>query len=85
MQALFDRVPEGTTVQIVYAPYKWGRNGKDLLLEAHHDVYGRIPARFEAAMAVPKRLGLLAHIDIDRAWQVVEDAEGIPVVVGTLP
>ena len=85
MQALFDRVPEGTAVQIVYAPYKWGRNGKDLLLEAHHDVYGRIPARFEAAMAVPKRLGLLANIDIDRAWQVVEEAEGIPVVVGTLP
>jgi L,D-transpeptidase ErfK/SrfK len=85
MQALFDRVPSGTQVVLIYAPFKWGTNGKDLFLEAHPDVYEKIPDHLDAALALPRELGLLGGVDPDRVWEVVNQAAGVPVRVGALP
>lgn len=84
MQALYARTENGAQVAIVYQPYKWGTNGKDLYLEAHPDLYGRLDEPLAAALALPRELGLLPRIDIERVWAAVEQARGIPVRVGTL-
>jgi len=84
VQRLFDRVPEGTRIQIVYQPSKWGLADGRIYLEAHPDLYGLVK-ELDAAFQVPSDLGLLSAIDLDRARQVLEEARGIPVEVGEFP
>ena len=83
VQRLYQRVPEGTRIQIVYQPHKWGLHRGQILLEAHPDPYGLARDRL-LAFEVPRSLGLLGAIDLDRAWAVLERASGIPVPVGSL-
>jgi L,D-transpeptidase ErfK/SrfK len=85
MRRLFDRTPEGTRLQIVYQPFKWGRDGSRILLEAHPDVYGRIPDPLSAALVPVREMGLLHSVDVERVWHVIEASSGAPVVVGRLP
>lgn len=84
IEALFERTPEGTTLHIIYQPYKWGVEGRTVYLEAHPDVYGLISHPLQAALEVPARLGILPEIDMEKVWHVVEEARGVPVPVGTL-
>ena len=84
IQRLYDRVPEGTRIQIVYQPYKWGAQGDRIYFEAHPDLYGLMPDRL-AAFELPRALGLLHAIDIQLAWRTLEEGRGIPVEVGRLP
>jgi L,D-transpeptidase ErfK/SrfK len=85
MRSLYERVPTGTRVQIVYQPFKWGTNGRQIKLEVHPDVYGRDPDRLASALRLPRELGLLEALDLERTWRVVEEARGVPVFVGSLP
>jgi L,D-transpeptidase ErfK/SrfK len=82
---LYDRVREGTRLQLVYQPYKWGREGDRLLLEAHPDVYTRIPDPLQAALETPRALGIDPWIDIAAVQRVIAQADGVPTPVGTLP
>lgn len=85
MQGLFDRVGKGTRVSLIYEPYKWGTDGKTLFLEVHPDIYARRPEPLASALALPRELELLDQLDLERVWQAVERAEGVPVEVGSLP
>jgi len=82
---LYDRIREGTRLQLVYQPYKWGRDGDRLLLEAHPDVYARIPDPLQAALETPRALGLEATVDVAAVRRVIARADGVPTPVGTLP
>jgi L,D-transpeptidase ErfK/SrfK len=82
---LYDRVREGTRLQMVYQPYKWGRDGDRLLLEAHPDVYSRIPDPLQAALETPRALGVEPWVDVAAVQRVIAQADGVPTVVGTLP
>jgi L,D-transpeptidase ErfK/SrfK len=82
---LYDRVREGTRLQLVYQPYKWGRDGDHLLLEAHPDVYARIPDPLDAALATPRALGVDASLDVAAVRRVIAKADGVPTRVGRLP
>jgi L,D-transpeptidase ErfK/SrfK len=84
IRRLYDRVREGTRIQIVYQPYKWGRDAERIYLEAHPDLYRLRPDRL-AALEVPRALGLLDAIDVELALRTLDEARGIPVAVGTLP
>jgi L,D-transpeptidase ErfK/SrfK len=84
IQRLYDRVHEGTRLQIVYEPWKWGVEGERIYFEAHPDLYGLMPDRL-AAFAVPRAAGLLAAIDLELVMRTLEEGRGIPVEVGTLP
>lgn len=84
IEALFERIPEGTALHIIYQPYKWGVDGRTVYLEAHPDVYGLEAHPLQAALAVPARLAMLPEVDIERVWHVVEEARGVPEPVGTL-
>ncbi len=85
MQGLFERIDRGTRVTILYEPFKWGTNGKDLFLEVHPDLYQRHPDALGDTLVLPTQLGLLPLLDLDRVRVVVERAEGIPIRVGALP
>jgi hypothetical protein len=82
---LYDRVREGTRLQLVYQPYKWGRDGDRLLLEAHPDVYARVPDPLQAALETPRALGIDPWVDIAEVQRVIARADGVPTAVGTLP
>lgn len=85
IQGLFTRVPSGTPIALVYETVKWGTNGKDLYVEVHPDPYGRQPDPWPIALALPRRLGVLDRVDLDRLEQAVEARSGVPVRVGDLP
>jgi L,D-transpeptidase ErfK/SrfK len=83
IRRLFDRVPEGTRVQIVYQIAKWGSDGESIYLEAHPDLYGLKPDRL-TALEVPRALGVLDQLDLDLVAHTLAEARGLPVKVGTL-
>jgi hypothetical protein len=77
-------VREGTRLEIVYQPTKWGSDGQRIYFEAHPDLY-RLQSDRLAVLELPRALGLLGAIDVDLVWRTLDEARGIPVVVGTLP
>jgi len=85
MRRLFDRTPSGTRLEIVYQPYKWGRDGDAILLEAHPDVYARFARPLDEALELPRELGLLGALDLVRVTEVLVAARGTPERVGTRP
>jgi L,D-transpeptidase ErfK/SrfK len=85
IQRLFARTRTGTRLQFVYQPYKWGVQGRELYLEVHPDIYSRYPGPLSAALQTPRELGILEHIDLDRAWKAIQEKRGVPVRVGRLP
>ena len=52
---------------------------------AHPDIYQRVPDALASALAPVRAAGLLGRIDIERVWQTIDEARGLPVVVGRLP
>jgi L,D-transpeptidase ErfK/SrfK len=85
MRRLFDRTPSGTRLEIVYQPYKWGRDGDAILLEAHPDLYARFARPLDEALELPRELGLLGALDLVRVTEVLVAARGTPERVGTRP
>ena len=85
MRRLFERTPSGTPLQIVYEPYKWGREGDAIVLEAHPDLYARFERPLDEALRVPSELGLLDALDLVRVTEVLAEARGVPERVGTRP
>lgn len=85
MRELFDRVPSGTPIRIVYQPLKWGADDERIYLEAHPDLYGRQPPTLNAVLAVPRALDLVDVLDLARVEEAVAQARGLPIAVGDLP
>jgi L,D-transpeptidase ErfK/SrfK len=85
MRRLFDRTPSGTRLEIVYQPYKWGRDGDAILLEAHPDLYARFARPLDEALELPRELGLVKALDLVRVTEVLVEARGTPERVGTRP
>jgi len=85
MRRLYERVPTGTRLELVYQPVKLGLDGDAIYAEAHPDVYGREPDRLAAPLAKLSALGLAEHVDLDALQQVIDDAKGVPVRIGTRP
>jgi len=84
IQRLYGRVREGTRIQIVYQPTKWGRDREHLYLEVHPDPYGLRPAGLlQSALDAARALGVIDRIDLERVRRAAEQASGIPVAVGS--
>jgi L,D-transpeptidase ErfK/SrfK len=84
MHALFERVPEGTPVRIVYQTVKIGRRGNGVFLEAHPDLYGLVRDPVASTRVRLLVLGLDAFVDRDLAERIIREARGTPVRVGTI-
>ncbi|HKA13740.1 MAG TPA: L,D-transpeptidase family protein [Myxococcota bacterium] len=84
IQRLYDRVREGTRLQILYQTAKWGRDEDHIYLEVHPDLYGLRRDRL-SALEVPRALGLLGALDLELVLSALEEARGVPIAVGTFP
>jgi L,D-transpeptidase ErfK/SrfK len=85
MRRLFDATPSGTPLQIVYQPYKWGRDGDAILLEVHPDPYARVARPLDDVLALARELGIADAVDPVRVTKVLLAARGTPERVGTRP
>lgn len=85
MRRLYDRVPTGTRVLLVYQTVKLGTLDGGIYVEAHPDVYEREPDRVERALLRLQALGLLHAVDENALRRVAQQARGVPVRVGTIP
>jgi L,D-transpeptidase ErfK/SrfK len=89
MRALFDRIPLGTPVRIVYQRVKVGQRDGDVFVEAHGDFYDRdfdpLPATLARLVALDA-LGLVdgGSVSESAVHKAVTEARGVPVRVGRL-
>jgi L,D-transpeptidase ErfK/SrfK len=84
IQRLYGRVREGTRIQIVYQPVKWGRDHEHLYVEVHPDLYGLHPSGLLAtALDGARALSLIDRVDLESVRRAVEAASGLPVPVGS--
>ena len=82
---LYDRTPTGTPIRLVYEPFKWGLDGRNLYLEVHPDVYARHPDRLTDALRTLNAERMLPFIELESVWRALEEARGVPILVGQLP
>ena len=85
MRRLWERTASGTKLKLIYQTVKLGRRGNGLFLEAYPDVYNREPNRFGELMLKLRELGFLTYVDQELIQQVIKDAIGYPIQVGTVP
>jgi len=90
IERLYERVPLGTPVRIVYQTVKVGVREDKVFLEVHPDVYHRgtpTADRIAVELIVNGHLGRLDPHSVDRAAiaEAIERARGIPVAVATAP
>jgi L,D-transpeptidase ErfK/SrfK len=89
MRTLYARTAVGTRVTIVYQPVKLGRRGDEIFLEAHPDVYGRVPHSLQSTLvrlSVLEVLGVVDDATIDEITveRVIQEARGVPVAIGRM-
>jgi L,D-transpeptidase ErfK/SrfK len=87
IRRLYERIPEGTPVHLVYQPVKVGARGGEVFLEVHPDVYGRrdmSAERVRLDLVVKGMLGQLdaASLDPEAIERAVGQARGVPVKIG---
>jgi L,D-transpeptidase ErfK/SrfK len=82
MHRLYDRVAPRTKIRIIYEPVKIGRRGEEIVVEAHRDVYKRVPDPVASALVKLLLAGLLDQVDRDEVARAVREARGVPVRVG---
>jgi L,D-transpeptidase ErfK/SrfK len=84
MRELYDRVPQGTRVQIVYQPVKLGRKADQIFLEAHPDVYGLRTDWATPTLVRLLVLGLYDAVNPEHVRRLIEEARGVPVRIGVV-
>ena len=82
---LFKEVPIGTYVEIIYEPVKFGFWRGQIYIEVHPDLYDKIDDLEEHAMMLLDKRGLRDHVSIQKVKKALEEENGLPVAVGTLP
>lgn len=85
LAGLFERIPSGTPVRLVYQTVKLGTKDGGIYVEAHPDLYGREPGRYEAAVERLAGAGLFGMVDLRRLRAAIQAGRGTPVRIGTLP
>ncbi len=85
LAGLYDRVPSGTPIRLVYQPVKLGVRDDGIYVEAHPDIYGRAPDRAEVALMALQEMGLDRLVDTRRLREAVQAGRGVPVRVGNVP
>ena len=85
LAGLYERVPSGTPIRLVYQSVKLGTRGDGIYVEAHPDIYAREPDRVQGALNALYGMGVGHLVDARRLREAVQAGRGVPVRVGTLP
>ncbi len=80
----FNEVSQGTKVEIIYEPVKFGLRGDIVFAEVHPDIYNKIPDIYQHARVILSQKGLLGHVDLGLVDQCLKKQNGVPVIVGQI-
>ena len=78
---LYDRIPRGQAVEIVYQPVKVGLQDKEVFVEVHDDPYDMVPDFSGEALRQIEELGARGRVDLQRLDRAVREKRGFPVNV----
>lgn len=81
IRILYPQVPIGTKLEIVYEPVKFGEIGGQVFVEAHPDVYQRIPDYYAFAMEKLSEYPLAQQVDKRRFLVAITLRNGVPINV----
>ncbi|GAB4275820.1 MAG: hypothetical protein Kow0092_31510 [Deferrisomatales bacterium] len=84
LAALYERVDEGTRVEVQYLPVKLAvTRAGEIWVEAHPDVYGLAPEDPEAVLAALRAEGVADRVDVEAVEEVLAARSGVPQKVGS--
>jgi L,D-transpeptidase ErfK/SrfK len=78
IKILFPQVPMGTKLEIVYEPIKFGQNNGQVFVEAHPDVYKKIPDYSQYALNKLAQHPLVKSIDQKKYLMAIRLQNGVP-------
>jgi len=81
IRLLYPQVSIGTKLEIIYEPIKFGLKNGQVYVEAHPDVYRRIPDYYAYAMEKLGQYPLAQKIDEKRYWVAISLQSGVPINV----
>jgi L,D-transpeptidase ErfK/SrfK len=86
---LYERVPPGTPVRVIYERLKLGQHDGQLFVEVHPDLYGLDPDPLPRTLVDLMVLGLLGVLDYDaldreQLRQLIDQSLGVPVPIAPL-
>jgi len=79
IELLFQSVPVGTPVKIIYTPIKLGVVSGKIYVEVHHDIYHKIKDRNEYVQQVLEEKGLIGKVDMVKFRSALSRSDGLPV------
>ena len=79
IQKIFDAVGVGDPGEFLYEPVKVTVNGREIIVEAHPDIYGLIPDMEKLAREKIGRFNLLEKIDVEKLQRAIKNSSGLPV------
>ena len=85
IKLLYPQVSIGTKLEIIYEPIKFGQKDGQIFVEAHPDVYRRIPDYYAFAMEKLKQYPLSQRVDQRRFWVAITLKSGVPINVSMPP
>jgi L,D-transpeptidase ErfK/SrfK len=85
IKILFPQVPMGTKLEIVYEPIKFGQNNGQVFVEAHPDVYKKIPDYSQYALNKLAQHPLVKSIDQKKYLMAVRLQNGVPTNISRFP
>lgn len=84
IRLLYPHVPIGTKLEIIYEPVKIGQKGDQVFVEAHPDVYQKIPDYLQYALDKLAKHPMAQQIDRKRFMNAVHLQNGVPTNVTNL-
>ena len=81
IKILYPQVPIGTKLEIIYEPIKFGQKNGQVFVEAHPDVYRRIPDYTQYALNKLAQQPLAKNVDQKKYLMAVKLQNGVPTNV----
>jgi L,D-transpeptidase ErfK/SrfK len=85
IRILYPQVPMGTRLEIIYEPVKFGKLNGQIFVEAHPDVYKKIPDYYQYARQKLALSPYASQVDAGRLSAALRLQNGMPVNISQLP
>ncbi len=85
IKILYPQVPIGTKLEIIYEPIKFGQKNGQVFVEAHPDVYRKVPDYTQYAISKLAKHPLQKNIDQKKYLMVIKLQNGVPSNVTRFP
>jgi L,D-transpeptidase ErfK/SrfK len=83
IKLFFNEVNAGTKVEIIYEPVKIGVRENVIYMEAHPDIYNKLPDIAQHTEELIRLKGLWGKVEWNTVYQCLKTKNGIPVPIGT--